>query len=185
MNKPIRNTEVPQDLFFIISSNWNKLCMMQPTNVSSEQVICQFTRLGSFVISTNMQSTRTKSQQGTMFFFFGAEKMSQTTGVKVTWEDKPGALEQMDGSCVYAVTNKLNRLMGCEDWPMDGQRDTFIHISFILFMRLTVMKPSSRPESGFGGACNRSMDHFSMIDATWLFSVLRILKPVMFTPLYR
>lgn len=29
------------------------------------------------------------------------------------------------------------------------------------------------------------MDHFSMMEATWLFSVLRILKPVMFTPLYR
>lgn len=45
------------------------------------------------------------------------------------------------------------------------------------------MKPSSRPESGLGGACRRSMDHFSMMEATWLFSVFRILKPVMFTPL--
>lgn len=48
---------------------------------------------------------------------------------------------------------------------------------------LTVMKPSSRPESGLGGACSLSMDHFSMMEATWLFSVLRILKPVMLTPL--
>lgn len=47
------------------------------------------------------------------------------------------------------------------------------------------MKPSSRPESGLGGACSLSMDHFSTMEATWLFSVLRILKPVMFTPLYR
>lgn len=30
----------------------------------------------------------------------------------------------------------------------------------------TVMKPSSRPESGLGGACSRSMDHFSMMDDT-------------------
>lgn len=57
--------------------------------------------------------------------------------------------------------------------------------SLVLARGLTVMKPSSRPESGLGGAWSLSMDHFSMIEATWLFSVLRILKPVMFTPLYR
>lgn len=47
----------------------------------------------------------------------------------------------------------------------------------------TVMNPSSRPESGLGGACSRSIDHFSMIDDTWEFSVLRMRNPVMLTPL--
>lgn len=70
-----------------------------------------------------------------------------------------------------------------------GIMDSFIQHTFsravIERWVLTVMKPSSRPESGLGGACSLSMDHFSMMEATWLFSVLRILKPVMFTPLYR
>lgn len=78
--------------------------------------------------------------------------------------------------------------MKAMSWKLVSDK-VFIHSqlihSIILSLRLTVMKPSSRPESGLGGACSRSMDHFSMMEATWLFSVLRILKPVMFTPLYR
>lgn len=48
----------------------------------------------------------------------------------------------------------------------------------------TVINPSSKPESGFGGACNRSIDHFSMMEETCVFSVFSILNPVIFTPLY-
>lgn len=63
-----------------------------------------------------------------------------------------------------------------EVFPLTGTLNSDIH---------TVINPSSKPESGLGGACNLSIDHFSMIDDTWLFSVFRILNPVMLTPLYR
>jgi len=43
------------------------------------------------------------------------------------------------------------------------------------------MTPSSTPESGLWAVC-RSVDHFSMMDATCGFSTLRIRKPVRFTP---
>lgn len=54
---------------------------------------------------------------------------------------------------------------------------------FVKWFMPTVMNPSNRPESGLGGACSRSIDHFSMIDDTWEFSVLRMRNPVMLTPL--